>query len=394
MRKTADLVTADVTALATKTPLLLSAPYDIDADCVVKSPVVWAGGRLNIRSNQRVSLEGGMIAPEVQVFDYSDRSSRAYVRNSSVAAGWWGLDSRDGARKDNNIPLQYALDSVAGSLFDPTYANQWEGGVITIPQGYCYMQGGVINHGFTTIRGSGRGTIFCPDEIGWTGVDNYLFKFHKVNPSGGNVSQFNARLENCRIRGGSFAGVEHQVLAWSPQEQSGWYNVHFDSVYKYGLTYQYGYGGAAMIHIQQCEFWFGENANPNGKLINFDMNGASSVGWMTATISGITVAGLSGVGNERIGIYASGRVVIKVVDSLHAEGLVYGVLLNSAACLSGGVIQGGPDVSQLISVDSWARGTAFIDAVTRKGNATKLFKDWGTGQSISTDVPYGQLKVT
>lgn len=61
------------------------------------------------------------------------------------------------------------------------------------------------------------------------------------------VSQFNTRLENCRIAGDGYNGVAHQILAWSPQEQCGCFNVHFDSGYRYGSTFQHGYGEAAIF---------------------------------------------------------------------------------------------------------------------------------------------------
>lgn len=389
-----DLAQKDEDALLTNAPLVIDADYAIDADIRVQSPVVYTSGRFLIEAGKRLYLEGGMEAPETQVFEYTDRTSRAYIKSHSVKATWWGLTTNhDGAsfiKKDNHIPLQYAHDSVAGSLFDPSYPLTWEGGTITVPQGYCLMQEGVVNHGFTICQGASRGTIFTPDVDGWTGNTDYLFKFYR-EAAGVGVSQFNSRLENCRIWGKGFSGINHMVLAWSPQEQSGWKNVHFDAVYKNAITYQFGYGGAAMVHIDQCEFWMASNAHPNAHLIDFESPGFID-NWMILTIKDSTFAAHAAA-HEQVGVMARGRFVTNIVGAVHFENIKYGILLTGQSCLSGEMITGGSDVPFLISTDSWQKGIGFIDIGVRKGSSAVLYKDWATGSATTTDVQYGRLRV-
>lgn len=396
------LIDLDLAAVAARKPLRLQNDFLLQANVTLQSHIIWDGGCIHFDPGVKLILEGGLSAPDVQVFQYADRSCRAYVNTAEQRAAWWGLDLRiiNGVpqKTDNNVPIQYALDAIGGSHFDPSYDLQWEGGRVVTPRGYCSMRAGVTLHGFTILAGEGRGTIFIPSVSDWDGTTNYLFKFYKQNAQGQGVSQFNSRLENCRISGLGFPGVHHQVLAWSPQEQSGWFNVHFDGVYLNGITYQCGYGGAAMIHIDQCEFWFADGrpghvgpASLNGKLINIDMAGTFTQNWIVVTISNTTIAGSNPANSEQTGVFVTGRVVVDIVGAVHSEGLRYSMLLLGDACIAhGGVLTGGPDTAYLVFVENWS-AAAFADIPVRQGSTPYVFFNWNTKASVTLDPRNGVL---
>lgn len=474
----AEVTAADAYCQAKGVPLYLAGGYRLSSDLEIVSRVIALCGELMLDSGVKLNLPGGVEAGDRQIFKYADRTCRAWTRNTEFRAYWWGVRmdavGSPGEKKDNNVELQYALDSVAGSNYDAGYANNWEGGTIMLPAGYCYMQAGVVMHGFQTIRGTSRSAIFAPDEVGWTGVTNYLFKMYKerlgaatvtiaspgvvssaahglvagdkvyftttgalptgivseteyyvisagltadafelsatsggsaINTSGTQsgthtwhkgMSQFNTRLENCRIRGNGFAGVIHQVLAWSPNEQCGCDNVHFDSIYKYGVTYQRGYGGSVVWQMDQCELWLAVGCSVTARCVNINMEGSTTVGWMNIALNHITVSGsvvpVSGT-DEWIGIYADGRVVVDVQDQFAAEYIVYGIFLDTTACLRGGGIQGNVGSINVIAINStWDNTIAFVDVSARRGNTTTLFKDFKKGYLLyATDPPDGRI---
>lgn len=437
------------------------------------------GGSLVLPASVRIGFAGGIEAGDYKIFEYTDRSSRVYIKNVEVRGYWWGASSEhDGTPggflvKNNDVYLQYACDSVAGYGFnnDAAYQYTWDGGAIVLPAGYFLMQGGVTMHSFTTIRGAGRGTIFTPDTAGWTGVDNFLFYMYReitkpaamtiaspcvvtsaghgfsagtqikfsttgalptgltagttyfvlatglttdtfrvsttdggsaVNTSGSQsgthtiglpVSQFNVRLENCRIWGQGFSGVVFQVKVESGQEQCGCYNVHFDNIYRFGLYYWKGYGGAAIFEVRQCEFWLAQTPHIAPAGVYVDATGYT-VSWLNFIVQDCTFAGwgVTITTEEWAGIQAFGRTMIEA-GGIHGEHLQYMVLLDGAASIVGGTISAGPSIGDVIAVDNRSGSPGIVDVNARIGGAVRLYRDFdNAGNNVSTDVTYTRLQ--
>lgn len=390
----AAILLADTVALLQGKELLLTGRARISASTIIASPLIAPkGGTLAVDAGVTVYLKGGFQAGFYKVFDYASMTSKVWTANRTMHGEWWGL-SPD--RMDNNVPLQQACDASAGFYADTvTYADAPViGGTVMINTDRTYhMQDTVNVKNMTVIRGVSRFTTIAPDVPNWNVAAKQLFLFQR-DDAGVFKSQFNCRLENMRVSGLGFTGLDHLVYATSWNEQCGTRNVWFDRIYRNGVTIKEGYGGAATSSIVETEFWLDANHSLTARGLNVDMQGAATVGWYNLLVQHcVAITPDNPVNGQPIGIFVSGRVELSL-HGYHPEH-INPVWLEGDATVYGSSINGGnlcPNVFFL--GPTWNKAVGRIDCDARIGGATLLVQD-GTGsgyRAYRTEPGTGRLQ--
>ncbi len=193
------------------------------------------------------------------------------------------------------------------------------------------------------------------------------------------VSQFDCRLEHCRLQLNNSTKVSHGVWASSWNERCGMFDVWVNDVFRNGVTIVHGYGGAATSEIHKVDVWLGAGHSLTAICFNVDLSDYALIGrynLLMRHVIGLTAD--SPVSGQPIGLYLVGNVSV-TLDGWHPEH-INGVWLEGAARLYGNGINGGnlcPQVVQLGPTFDKTQGCVNISA--DQAGATALLLDGTTG---------------
>lgn len=159
------------------------------------------------------------------------------------AEGNWDWGNRQGA--DDTAAIQKAIDYAASP--GATSA------VVYFPPGsYCISTTLHLPNWVRLVGDNGRNSqIHASPEF--TGD----CMFHAAN---GNQSMFHSRLEHLWIRVHDNPAIQAVIRADAWQENCGMSHVVISGFVRYGLELQHGFGGAATLHIEDCEIFAGSQA--------------------------------------------------------------------------------------------------------------------------------------
>ncbi|MDF6594972.1 hypothetical protein NLP45_23955, partial [Escherichia coli] len=121
----------------------------------------------------------------------------------------------------------------------------------------------------------------------------------------GTSPMFDSRIENLRISANKIAAITYAVYSNAWQEKSGLRNVLLKDFMNYGVYYEIGYGGAAVLPFIDCEI-FPDNTSSNSTGV-FVTN-TSSQGWLNVTFERMTIGTSNASPTNVTGVRADNRV--------------------------------------------------------------------------------------
>ncbi|HJN18583.1 MAG TPA: glycosyl hydrolase family 28-related protein, partial [Armatimonadota bacterium] len=149
------------------------------------------------------------------------------------AEGDWDWGNQTGA--DDTAAFQKAIDYAASPAS--------ESAVVYFPAGSYRISSTIYLPNWVRVTGdNGRNSQIHADP---DFADACMF--HAKN---GEQSMFNSRLENLWIRVHDNARIEAVIRADAWQENCGMSGVVITGFTKYGIELQFGYGGAATLHVE------------------------------------------------------------------------------------------------------------------------------------------------
>ncbi|MDF7169919.1 hypothetical protein NLR88_25570, partial [Escherichia coli] len=144
-------------------------------------------------------------------------------------------------------------------------------GTVSIGRGWFLISAGISIPNYTSLRGVSAGyTVIQANTGTWSG--NQMF-----TATNGTSPMFDSRIENLRISANKIAAITYAVYSNAWQEKSGLRNVLLKDFMNYGVYYEIGYGGAAVLPFIDCEI-FPDNTSSNSTGV-FVTN-TSSQGWL------------------------------------------------------------------------------------------------------------------
>jgi hypothetical protein len=223
----------------------------------------------------------------------------------------------------------YTAYASGGTAIDTTYWTPFQGagGRVRLGAGAFYISATVNFQNYCTLTGMGNWTLLKAQN-GWAGGSNM------INSTNGTSSMFDSRLENLRVDANAKAAITTVHLAQSWQNRCGWYNVTFTNFQGYGIVYQHGYGGAAVLEIDHCDFFPNDVAAACGAYFTND----ASVGWLKLNVKNSTAA--SGGTQAVYGFWFDNRIIANI-QGVDIETIGLGVNLTGAARLTGAGLSAG-----------------------------------------------------
>jgi len=239
-----------------------------------------------------------------------------------------------------------------------------QGAVVQFPTGVALSGSRIVQPNRVTLRGpNGRGFVLKPHA---SFADTYFI--HAVN---GTSSMFGARLEDMHIDVRGF-NMTAAILSQAWQETCGMYRVvvQWDGTTRNGLHYTNGYGGAASLPIEDCEF-FADSTNVSAAGIRVDS--ISIVGGFVLAARNITMAGTV---TNNLPIAISMVNDSAVVGMLHVEYCAAAVVMAGAGSLSADTITGSSNaVGDLVTIGGSFTGQVSLRNMIPNGATGSTFKD-------------------
>lgn len=266
----------------------------------------------------------------------------------------------DGVADDTaaiNAAISYASTAINGATGMSVY----------FPTGTYLISSKITLPNRVGLQGAnGRGTIIKPHS---TFADSYMF--HAVN---GTSSMFGSWLRDMWI---DARGKNMTAVVWSQawQETCGMDRVliQFDGTTQTGFLYTDGYGGAALLKLQDVEIFSNSSYST---VRGIRVNSVSLVGGFVLMVDNSTLAG-DAVNKMDIGIDMVNDSLI--ATGVHGENIDGSILLmQGAGCLSADTITG----SSTAVNDLVALGSGF----TGKMHLRNMIPNGATGLTVNDDV--------
>jgi hypothetical protein len=347
--------------------------YNFAVDITITAQLVMAPGAiLKPASGVKVNLEQVPIAGLHQIFDRSAGGAVQFVNSGTpeVFVEWWGARGGTGGRTNNDVPIQHAIDavqSVIGTDFitkAPDANNS--GGVVKFGRAAEYLCSGRIHtRNGVVLKGLGQFTVLKANAETW-GPDTELWLSQNAKQS-----QFGCRGEMMTFDSSYIEGVR-TVYAPAWQQNCGLRDCFVTGFKETGLLVDSGYGGSVGWEIENTLFYYNvDSAKNTVKCINVDTEGSYSVGWMNVTLNNVQfesgATSLDDITNQT-GISVKGRVKLSV-NAVHMEGIAYGIVLDTDACLYGQVISAGGNssVREIIQCKNTWAGKIDVSGATKAG---------------------------
>lgn len=381
-------------AFASVTSRQLQIPpgiYIFTVDTTVTAQLVMAPGAvLKPAAGVKVNLEQLPIAGLHQIFDRSAGGAVQFVNSGTpeVFVEWWGARGGIGGLTNNDVPIQHAIDAVqsvigADFISKAPDANN-NGGVVKFGRAAEYLCSGRIHtRSGVVLRGLGQFTILKANPETWS-TDTELWLSQN-----GTLSQFGCRAEMMKFDSSYIKGVR-TIYAPAWQQNCGLRDCFVTGFKETGLRVDSGFGGSVGWELTNTQFSYNTaSVISEVKCIDVDIEGSYSVGWMSVTLNNVQfesgVITLDGVANQT-GISVKGRVKLSV-NALFMEGVAYGIVLDTDACLYGQVISAGGNssVREVIRCEKTWAGKIDVSGATKAGaqylltsyasGATQLYRD-------------------
>jgi len=365
--------------------------YLVSADTTITAQLQFAPGAiLKPASGVKINLEHIPLAGIHQIFDRSAGGAVQFVNSGTpeVYVEWWGAEGGTGGRTDNEVPIQWAIDSVQSVIYAdfttkaPNADNN--GGVVKFGKAAEYLCSGRIHtRNNVVLRGLGQFTVLKANAGTW-GSDTELWLSQN-----GSASQFGCRAEMMQFNSSYITGVR-TIYAPAWQQNCGLRDCIVTGFKATGLKFDNAYGGSVGWEIENTLFSYTVASASNAtKCIDIDIDGIYTVGWMNVTLDNVQFESdattLTGV-VDQMGLSVKGRVKVNA-SAIHMEGVAYGIVLDKDASLYGQMISpsGNNSVKEVIQVLSTWTGKIDVTGVTKAGatyllnsyisGATKLYRD-------------------
>jgi len=365
--------------------------YNFTADTTISANLdIAPGAVLKPASGVKVNLENVPTAGLYQIFDRSAGGAVQFVTSGTpeVFVEWWGADGGTGGITNNDIRIQYAIDSVQSIIYAdfttkaPNDDNN--GGIVKFGRATDYLcSGKIITRNNVVLRGLGQFTVLKANAATW-GADTCLWE--SIN---GTSSQFGCRAEMMQFDSSYITGVR-TIYAPAWQQNCGLRDCIVTGFNAVGLRFDNAYGGSVGWKIENTLFSYTVASASNAvKCIDVDIEGIYSVGWMNLTLDNVQFESdattLTGI-VDQMGVSVKGRVKVNV-NAVHMEGVAYGIVLDTDASLFGQSISptGNNSVKEVIQCASTWTGKIDVTGATKAGatfllnsyiaSATKLYRD-------------------
>ena len=226
------------------------------------------------------------------------------------AGGDWDYGNAVGS--DDTAAFQRAVDHAASA---GSRSN-----VLFVPAGNYRISATIRLPNWVRVVGdNGRNTQI---HAGPGFTDPYMF--HAANQRS---SMFHSRLEELWIRVHNNEAVRAVIKADAWQENDGLARVVVTGFTMYAVEIEHGYGGAATLHLSDCEFFAGSRARPGSAGVY--VHQISQVSSFLLRVDSTTIAGASAANPLGSGIVMENDTL--VARALHFENTRHGVrLLNRA----------------------------------------------------------------
>lgn len=226
------------------------------------------------------------------------------------AKGNWNYADRTGA--DDTAAIQRALDRAAEATSKSS--------VVCFPPGSYRVSSTIRLPNWVRLRGdNGRNSQIHADP---QFTDPYMFR-----ASNGRQSMFNSRMEELWIRVHGNPSIRAVIKADAWQENDGLMRVVITGFTRYGVELEFGYGGAATLHIEDCEIFAGANAK--GDSAGIYVHQISQVSAFLLRVDSTTIAGSSAAKPLGYGIFMEHDTLVARV--VHFEYVRHGVYLDRKA---------------------------------------------------------------
>ncbi|MBX3880400.1 glycosyl hydrolase family 28-related protein [Ralstonia pickettii] len=374
----AAIATCDAAAAtAGQTLRLTKGTYRIASNVTLASAVVFDPGAV-IKPDASVTVtfsQNFQAGNSYQIFNLANSGALISLpyNLTHVWAEWWGAKG-DATKTDNQIPINQALAAVAATASGGTGVAD---GTVSIGRGWFLISAGISIPNYTSLRGVSAGyTVIQANTGTWSG--NQMF-----TATNGTSPMFDSRIENLRISANKIAAITYAVYSNAWQEKSGLRNVLLKDFMNYGVYYEIGYGGAAVLPFIDCEI-FPDNTSSNSTGV-FVTN-TSSQGWLNVTFERTTIGTSNASPTNVTGVRADNRVNL-ILNGLHVEGVTNGFLLTTGASVNGAGVNGGAPTTNLFNVASGWTGNIAVRGA-RLGGATNMVVDSARSYGFAALEPY------
>jgi hypothetical protein len=276
-----------------------------------------------MRCFNRGMLVAGLALVTRLVFAGEKSESSSILRDAArgEAAGWlsvkdfgakgdWDEAKRTGA--DDTAAIQRAIDHAAGK--NPKSM------VVCLPHGSYRVSSTIRLPNGVRLRGdNGRNTMIDVDR---DFTDPCVF-----NASNGGTSMFHSRIEELFIRVHHNRNVRAVIKADAWQENCGLSHVVITYFTQYALELESPHSGAAMLRVEDCEFFASENAAEDAAGICVHPMG--TVGAFMLRLDSSSICGASAKAPLAYGLFMDNDMLIARV--VHFENVRHGVYLKGRA---------------------------------------------------------------
>lgn len=319
--------------------LLIDGPMFINSASIVipQNVQLWFVGAGKIKPGTGRTITLGMT-PEAGLWQIFDISAGGVIlmpnnfKTKEVWAEWWGANGDGVTNIANDVQINAAINAISNALGGSGGTVRFGAGRFLISQvinlfDYCSLRG--IND-FTKI-------IAQPAWVGGAVM------IQASNAVGGH-QMFDSRLEYLTVDAGAIAGIQAVVQSQGWQQRCGIFNCSIQNFTQFGLLYNHGFGGAAVLTLENTDFFcVDSNLAVCALLVN-----DGTTGWMKVNVNNCAFASQGTGANGAIGLQiGSGNVgpalgrIICAIQGVDVEVLQYGIVLDGNAVLCGSGLGGG-----------------------------------------------------
>lgn len=375
-------------ASTTNMALVIDAPCYLNSNITVPQNVqlVFAGnGKLKPGSGKTITLGQTPQAGLWQIFDVSSGGTILMpagnaIRTMEVWGEWWGANGDGSTNIANEVPINAAIGSVGYNA----------GGIIRLGAGLFYISGVINLSNYCTLKGLNDFTKIKA-QSGWSGGSIMIAANNGTSPI------FDSRLEYLTIDGNSKNAITTVVQSTGWQQRCGIFNCEIQNFQGVGFQYLHGYGGAAVLKLENSDFFPNDVNGGIGAQITND----GTVGWLKLNIDNCTFASTGTGANSTYGLQLctgeGGRIVCDV-QGVDFEVLQYGVVLDQNAVLCGSGFSGGGQTPAIAgnalirALATWTAGSGQTGSINitgvKLGGWTNMIVDSNRTYACAALEPY------
>lgn len=369
---------------APNTALLIDGPMFLNTSNITipgNVSLIFAGaGKLKPGAGKTITLGQTPQAPLQQIFDLSSGGlveMPTNLRSTEVWAEWWGAVGDNGATVTNNeVPINAAIASIALAAGST--------GIVRLGIGNFIISAVISLGNYITLRGTNDFTKIRAKASGWAPASTMI-----TASTGG--SMFDSRIEYMTLDANNVANIQVVISSSGWQQRCGLFNCELLNFTQYGLFYTHGFGGAAVMKLENVDFFPNDVNGAVGAYFTVD----STIGCMKLNVDNCAFA--SGGVNATFGLWVDGRIICTVLG-VDVEELQYGIVLGPGAVLCGAGLGAGGQLPAVVPnavircLNTWTAGPGNHGSINisgaQIGGWTNMIVDSNRSYACASLEPY------